>query len=319
MEFKNDQLVEIYQKMLVSRYLEEEIEKQEDLKRIYGPTHLAIGQEAAAIGAGVALDEDDITVITHRGHAQAIGAGTNINSLMAEIFGKETGSNGGKSGSINYSDPQNNIYNENGIVGAGFPLACGLALTQKMKNTNKAVLCFGGDGSVNEGNFHEALNLASKWKLPIVFFIENNLYARSTPLEEHLSVDNISDRASSYNMPGITVDGNDALETYGITKLALDYVRKGEGPVLIEAQTYRINPFDSYDQDTYRSEEEILDWIDEDPIPKMADYLRQNNIVNEEELFDMERRARHIVAEAVSFAQSSPEPDVSEYNQNIFK
>lgn len=318
MEFNNDQLKEIYQNMLIARYFEEEVEKQVNLGQIYGPAHLSIGQEAAAIGAGAALTDDDYTVITHRGHAQAIGAGTDLNKLMAEIFGKKEGSNGGRSGSVNYSDADNKIINENGIVGASFPLACGLALTQRNKNKNSAVLCFAGDGSVNEGNFHEAMNLASLWKLPIVFFIENNLYAKNTPIEEHSSIINLSDRASSYNIPGITIDGNDAIETYGITKLALDYARKGEGPVLIEAQTYRVNASNTLEDDIYRSEEEILNWIDEDPIPKMADYLLHNRIANEEDLYEIQRKARNAVREALGYAQLSTEPEISEYNKNIY-
>lgn len=318
MEFNNDELLEIYENMLVARYFEEEVDKQKKAGRIYGSNHLAIGQEACAIGAGKALTDEDYLVVTHRGHTQALGAGMDPKVLMAEIFGKSTGVNGGKSGSINFSAPNVKILGENGIVGDSFPIACGAALTQKLKDTGNVVLCFGGDGSVNEGNFHEALNLAALWKLPVVFFIENNLYSRSTPLEEHSSVINLSNRAVSYNIPGITIDGNDAIETYGITKLALDYARRGEGPVIIEALTYRIAPDSSNDSDLYRSKDEIIGWIEEDPIPRMADYLLQNNIANEESLYDIEMKARRKVAEAVDFAQRSNEPSEDDYDSNIY-
>ncbi len=318
MEFNDEDLLKIYENMLVANYFENEVDKQLKSGNIYGPNYLALGQEACAIGAGAALDDDDLVAITHRGHTQAIGAGIDPRLIMAEIFGKETGLNGGRGGSINLLAPDEGLIGENGIIGDSFPLACGAALTQKLKKTGNAVLCFGGDGSVNNGNFHEALNMAALWKLPVVFFIENNLYARSTPLEEHSSVLNLSDRALSYNIPGITIDGNDALEVYGITKLALDYVKRGEGPVLIEAQTYRIAPDSSVDKDVYRSADEINGWIDEDPIPKLADYLLENGIATEEDLYYKEMRARHRVAEALEFAQSSPEPSKENSQTKIY-
>lgn len=309
MDFNHDQLKEIYEKMLIARYFEEEVERQHSNGLIKGPVSLSIGQEASAIGAGAALEEDDYVTVTHRGHAQALGAGTSPNALMAELFGKSTGVSGGRAGSKSFIDANNNVLGQSGIISAGFPLACGVALTQKLKNTGNAVLCFGGDGSVNEGNFHEALNLAAVWKLPVVFFIENNLYARSTPLEEHSSVINLSDRAASYNIPGITVDGNDAIETYGITKLALDYARRGEGPVLIEAQTYRISPDSSEEKKDSRPRKEIEGWMEEDPIPRLADYLLSNNYITTDELYDLDMKARRTVGEALNFARDSKDAD----------
>lgn len=318
MKFSNEDLLNIYENMLMARYFEEEVDKQIKKKAIYGPNYLAIGQEACSIGAGAALEDNDYVAITHRGHTQALGAGIDPNELMAEIFGKKKGVNGGRSGSVNITAPEQRILGENGVIGDSFPIACGAALTQKLNNTGNAVLCFGGDGSVNEGTFHEALNLAALWKLPVVFFIENNLYSRSTPLEEHSSVINLSDRALSYNIPGITIDGNDAIETYGITKLALDYARRGEGPVLIEAQTYRISPDSSLDDDQYRSQDEITGWIEEDPIPKLADYLLYNKIVDEEKLYDLDLKARRRVAEALEYAKESEDADGQDYLKDVY-
>ncbi len=318
MEFNNEDLIKIYKNMLLSRYFEEEIERQIQNNVLYGNNSLSIGQEASAVGAGAALNEGDYIAITHRGHSQAIGAGIDPNVLMAEIFGKATGLNGGRSGSMNLIAPSKNLLGENGIAGDNFAIACGAALTQKLKETGNAVLCFGGDGSVNNGNFHEALNLASIWKLPIVFFIENNLYSRSMPLEEHSSVINLSDRALSYNIPGITIDGNDAIETYGITKMALDYARRGDGPVLIEAQTYRISADSTNDKDSYRSINEIQSWKDEDPIPKMADYLLHQGIVNEEDLYNYEMQARNRIGEALDYALTSPAANIEDVQENVF-
>lgn len=318
MQFDHAQLLGMYADMLKVRYFEETLQDNFERGRLHGTTHLCIGQEASAVGACSALEDGDYVLMTHRGHGQVIASGADLNALMAEMYGKKTGCAAGKGGSMHFLDMKRGIIGENGVVGATYPLACGAALTQNIKQTGGATLCFGGDGSVNEGTFHESLNLAAIWKLPVVFFIENNLYAMSTPVEKHSSVINLSERAQAYGIPGIIVDGNDVIETYGITKMALEYARAGNGPVLIEAQTYRVCGHSKNDKQVYRGQDEVGKWRQEDPIPRMADYLLHHNIADAEALYTMEQQAREAVAQAVTYAEESPEPDAEDLSLHVY-
>lgn len=319
MNFKDKDLLQIYGRMLEARYFEDKLDELFRRGLMHGTTHLAIGQEACGVGAAAALKDGDSVSMTHRCHAQAIGAGMNMNTMMAEMFGRVDGCAGGKGGSMHMVDAAHGNPGATGVVGGGFTLSCGMALSKKKKGEGGAVLCFGGDGSVDEGSFHEAMNLAALWKLPVVFFIENNLYAMSTPLEKHSSALNLSDRASSYGIPAVTIDGNDAIEVFGMTEKAMNYARSGEGPVLIEALTYRICGHSKSDRrQIYRSSEEVQKWCAEDPIPKMADYLINKGIATEETLYDMDLRAERKVSEAVLFAQASPEPAPEAVYEDIY-
>lgn len=267
----------------------------------------------------MALDEGDLVSLTHRGHAQAIGFGLDVRRMMAEIMGKSSGYCKGKGGSMHIADVRSGNIGANGVVAGGFPLSCGAALTQKTLKTGKVVLCFGGDGATNEGNFHEALNLASIWKLPVVFFIENNFYAFSTPVELHMNIENIATRAASYGIPGMTIDGNDAVEVYESTQKALDYARSGEGPFLIEARTYRICGHSKSDNmQAYRSKEEVDEWRDYDPIQNLRTYLSENGVMSDAVLDNLESQARDSIEEAVAFAQSSPEPEVLSVLDDVY-
>ena len=310
MNLTTEELSQLYYRMLQARHFEETLEDLFHRRVLHGTTHLGIGQEAAGVGAAfAALKQGDLTILTHRGHNETIGLGADLTMLMGEMFGRSGGCSGGKGGSMHFIDLEHGNYGETGVVGGAYPLACGMAFTQQYNETGKAVLCVGGDGSVNEGNFHESLNLASVWKLPVVFFIENNLYSMSTPLEKEMNIINISDRSQSYGIPGITIDGNDVVEVYEIVRKALDYARSGEGPFLIEALTYRQCGHSKSDRQIYRSEQEVENWKKEDPIPRFAEYLIEHGLAEEGDLYRLERRAYEDVKVALAAAKEMPVPN----------
>lgn len=318
MELNEELFGSMYYKMNQSRDFEEKIAWMFSRGMIHGTTHLSMGQEATGIAACMALEEGDLASLTHRGHAQAIGFGLDINRMMAEIMGKSTGYCKGKGGSMHIADLKNGNIGANGVVAGGFPLSCGAALTQKTKNTGKIVLCFGGDGSTNEGNFHEAMNLASVWKLPVVFFIENNFYGLSTPIEKHMNIENIAERGAAYGIPGITIDGNNAIEVFETTKRAAAYARSGEGPFLIEAKTYRYNGHSKSDAQVYRTKEEVNEWRAYDPIANLREYLLAEGLMGETVLDNLEAQAKVSIEEAVAFAQNSPEPEVMTVLDDVY-
>lgn len=318
MEIPSETLKNIYYRMNLARFFEEQLLPLYREKTLHGTTHLAMGQEATAIGAGAALKKGDLMVATHRGHAQALGAGMEAKYIMAELFGKTTGCAKGKGGSMHLADIKNGILGSNGVVGGGFPIACGAAFTQKYKKTGQAVLCFGGEGSTQGGNFHESLNMAALWNLPVVFFIENNFYAISMSMERQTKIDHISRRAEAYDMPGLTIDGNDVTEVYEITARALEHARSGQGPVLIEAQTYRLNGHSKSDKEVYRDAAEVAEWRKEDPIFRFEEYLEAENLIDGEELDDLRYAAREAVEQAIDFAERSPAPDVSAVFEDVY-
>ena len=318
MELTSALLEKMYYRMNQARFFEEKVAWLFSRGLVHGTTHLASGQEASAVGAGLALERGDLVSLTHRGHAQAIGFGLDVNRMMAEFLGKATGYCGGKGGSMHIADLKSGNIGANGVVGGGYPLSCGAALTQKYKNTGKVVLCFAGDGSTNEGNFHEALNLASVWKLPVVFFVENNLYGMSTPIEKHMNIKNISDRAAAYGIPGITIDGNDILEVHKITWKSLQYARAGKGPVLLESKTYRYNGHSKSDAQVYRSKEEVASWKKKDPILRFENYLLSTDTFTAETLETIKSRAYQSIEDAVAYAESSPEPPVTAVLEDVY-
>lgn len=307
----NEELLgNLYYRMNQARDFEEKVAWMLSHGLIHGTSHMAMGQEASAVASCMALSEGDLASLTHRGHAQAIGFGLDVSRMMAEIMGKADGYCKGKGGSMHIADLHSGNIGANGVVAGGYPLSCGAALTQKLKKTGKVVLCFGGDGSTNEGNFHEALNLASVWKLPVVFFIENNFYGLSTPIEMHMNIENIADRAVAYGIPGMTIDGNDAIEVYEATKKALEYARSGEGPFLIESKTYRYNGHSKSDPQVYRSKEEVDEWRAYDPISNMRTYLLESGTIEESVLDQLEEKAQASIDAALEFAKASPEPEI---------
>ena len=282
-------------------------------------THLSVGEEAANIGALSALNPDDLITSNHRGHGQVIGKGIDLNAMMAEIMGKATGTCKGKGGSMHIADLENGNLGANGIVGGGHGIAVGAAYTQKVKNTGKIVVCFFGDGATNEGSFHEALNLASVWKVPVIFYSINNGYGISTSIKKVTNIEHIYERAVAYGIPGYFIeDGNDVLAVYETFKKAVDYVRKGNGPVLIESITYRWFGHSSSDPGKYRTKEEVDEWKKKDPILKFRKYLVENKLATDEELDKLEEVSKQKIEASVEFAKNSPEPTIESAFEDIY-
>lgn len=286
---------------------------------IAGGLHTTPGQEAAIVGACMALDTADYMVGTHRSHGHPIGKGAKLGPLMAELMGRVTGVNRGKGGSMHLSDFSVGSLGETSIVGSGLPVATGAALGAKMQKSGRVALCFFGDGASSEGTFHESLNIASIWKLPVIYFCENNGYAISTPARETVSVPDVAVRAAGYDMPGVVVDGQDVLAVHEATAEAVARARAGEGPTLIEAKTYRydehaagLNPLH------YRTEEEIERWRERDPIVLFRARLAEEDLLSADRLAAIEAEAEADVADAIRFGRESPLPDPIEAFDHVF-
>jgi len=317
-ELSEEILLRMYYKMNQARFFEEKVEDLLKKEIVDETVYLSKGEEATGVVSCLALEKGDLVSMTHRGHSQAIGFGLDVNLMMAELLGKSTGYCKGKGGSLHIADVLNGNIGTNGIVGGGFTLSCGAALTQKYKKTGKVVLCFAGDGATNEGSFHEAMNLASVWKLPIVFVIENNLYGMSTPISKHMNIENISDRGAAYNIPGLTIDGTDFLEIYDVMTKSLRYARAGRGPVLVEAKTYRFCGHSSDDPQAYRSKEEVQEWQEKDSLFRLKKYLQENRVFTGKQLETIEGEAKSSIEQATEFAIESPVPDITTVLEDIY-
>ncbi len=318
MSISKETMLEMYKRMDQVRKFEEKVNWLFSKNMIHGTTHLSIGQEASGVPAVMALEKGDIVTLTHRGHAMSIGMGIDLNKMMAELMGKATGFCKGKGGSMHIADIDAGNLGSNGVVGGSLILAPGAALTQQYKNTGKIVLCSFGDGATNEGAFHEAVNLSSIWKLPVIFYCENNLYGMSTHYTKVMNVENVADRASSYGIQSFIVDGYDAVAVYETVKKAADICRKGEGPVLVEAKTYRWSGHSKSDKNLYRTQEEIDLWKEKDGLRKLRDKIIKLNYANEEELQALEAEVDRQIEESVEFAQNSPEPSLDTLEQDIY-
>lgn len=272
------------------------------------------------MGAVAAIEKGfDMITSNHRGHGQSIALEIDLNGMMAEIMGKATGTCKGKGGSMHIADLDNGNLGANGIVGGGMGMAIGAALTQKMKKTGKIVVCFFGDGAVNEGTFHETMNMASIWNLPVIFYSINNLYGISTPIKDVINIDYNYLRAASYGIPGHFIeDGNDLMAVYNKFEEIVKYVRDGNGPVLVEAVTYRWLGHSTSDPGKYRTKEEVDEWKQKDPITRFRDYLIDNKIASEKELNDLNDASLAAVEESVKFALSSPEPTLESAFEDIY-
>ena len=271
--------------------------------------HQYNGQEAVAVGVCENLRPTDYITSTHRGHGHYIAKGGNLNAMMAEMFGKATGCCKGMGGSMHLMDFRAGILGATGIVGAGIPIAVGAALSAKLRGTDQVVACFFGDGAANTGAFHEALNLASVWELPVVFVCENNFYGFSTHVEATMKIREIALRASAYGMPGKSVEGNDIIAVCSEAKEAVERSRMGKGPTLLECKTYRFKGHSRFEPAKYRPREELEEWLKRDPIPITRKFLLEKGIAKEDELAFIEQDAARLVDEAVAFARSSPEPE----------
>lgn len=302
-------LLDMYRKVLELRLFEEKVYELFGQNLIPGTIHLYLGEEASAVGICSALRQDDYIQSTHRGHGHCIAKGADLGKMMAEIMGKGTGYCKGKGGSMHVTDFDKGILGATGVVGSGLPLAVGAGLSAKMKGTDQVVAVFFGEGASNQGTFHESLNLASVWKLPVLFVCENNLYAMGTRQSIAMVLENVADRASAYGMPGVIVDGNDVVDVYRVASEAVRRARKGEGPTLIETKTYRLKGHSRFDPATYRPKEEVEEWIKRDAVKRMRDRLLDERVAKEDELKKIEDQVKLKVEEASKFAKESPQPE----------
>jgi len=311
-------MLDWYRTMLVIRYFEEKVEKLFSDGVIRGTTHPAIGQEAVAVGVCSALRKGDYVTSTHRGHAHFMARGGDPNRMMAELFGKATGYSGGRGGSQLMADYATGFLGGNGITGGSIPVATGAALSAQLRGTGQVAVCFFGDGASNQGTFHESLNLAGIWKLPVVYVCENNLYAMSTPVHKTIVIPHIADRAGSYGFPGIVVDGNDLLAVRDTVRAACDRARGGEGPTLIECKTYRLSGHSRGDPRHYRTREEEALWRKGCAIKRFRAVLVKRGVLDAAKDREVKRQARAAVAAAVRFARQSPDPDPATLEQGVF-
>lgn len=308
--------------MLRIRKFEEEGTRLFRGGKIPGAFHASIGQEAAIVGACLALRDDDAMTGTHRSHGHPIGKGADLKALMAELMGKATGICKGRGGSMHLADKSVGIIGESAIVGGGIPLATGCGLSAKVRRTDQIALCFFGDGAVNQGTFHESLNMASLWKLPVIYFCENNGYAITTSLARSHAQPSIAKRADAYGMPGVVVDGQDVHAVYEVARVAAARARRGDGPTLIEAKTYR---FDEHNvnlnpgsRKPYRPAEEVEEHkAHRDPVKLFRKALLLEGF-SESELGSIEESVTESVAEAIRFAEDSPLPDVATLYDHLY-
>lgn len=316
--FDKETLLKALRTMYLIRFFEEKAEELYMQGLVHGTMHLSVGQEATATGAIFALNPEDYIVSTHRGHGHCIAKGADVKLMMAEFLGKETGYCRGRGGSMHIADLKAGNLGANGVVGSGIPIAVGAGLAIKLQRENRVVLCFFGDGAANTGAFHESLNMAAIWRLPVIFLCENNFYAMSTPVSRAFPIENIADRASAYGIPGVVVDGNDFFAVYEATKSAAERARQGEGPTLIECKTYRWKGHSRSDPQRYRSREEIEAWKRKDPIARFKEVLILKGVITEKEALEIEEEAKKAIEEAVRFALESPEPSPVNIEQEVY-
>lgn len=320
-KLEKEKLLEMYEKMVRIRKFEVKVEELHLEGKLPGLKHLYIGEEAVAVGIISVLREDDYIASTHRGHGHCIAKGSDIKKMMAELYGKKTGYCKGKGGSMHISDIDIGILGANGIVGANIPIAGGAALSIKLRGTDEVAVSFFGEGGANEGIFHEGINLASAWKLPVIFVCENNQYAISTHQPRVTAISNMGDRASSYGIPKFIVDGMDVLAIHRAANKAVKWAREGKGPTLIECKTYRFKGHyvgEGSRELSYRPEEELEGWKKRCPIEKFKSELMEKNILTCSLAKKINDKIDGEIEEAVEFAEESPYPDPQEALDDLF-
>ena len=311
-------LIGMYRIMVRIRTFEERIVKDFTEGRIPGFLHVYIGEEAVAAGVCANLKDSDYITSTHRGHGHLIAKGGKTKYMMAELYGKKTGYNKGKGGSMHIADPELGILGANGIVGAGIPIAGGAALSAKLRKSGQVTVCFLGDGATNTCRFHEGVNFASVNKLPIVYVVENNRYAETTPISSMTNVIDVSEKAKAYGIPGMTVDGQDPFAVYESSGEALARARKGEGPTLLECQTFRFAGHYVGDQQTYRTKEEIEECWKNDPIGHFRNKLVEMGVMTEKDCEEIQNELGREIDDAVKYAEESPYPEGEETLSGVF-
>lgn len=318
MAIAKEKLIDMYRTMVRIRRFEERVSREFADGNIPGSVHVYIGEEAVATGAIAHLRKDDYIMSTHRGHGHMIAKGGQTDRMMAELFAKKTGYCLGKGGSMHIADLDIGMLGAAGIVGSGIPIATGAGLSAKMRGTDQVTLCFFGDGASNLGRFHEGINLGAVWKLPVIYICENNLWAVSVPTSCSLAISNIADRAIGYGIPGIVVDGMDVMAVYEAAGEAVARARRGEGPTLIEAKTYRFRGHFEGDSGTYRPKEEIEEWLKRDPLKSFKEKLLEMKLLTEKKADEIDQEMLAEIDQAVKFAQESPFPEPEETLDNVF-
>jgi TPP-dependent pyruvate/acetoin dehydrogenase alpha subunit len=314
----------LLRQMYTIRAFEEMAEQLYALGKIHGTMHLSIGMEASAVGAIAALRPDDLILSTHRGHGHCIAKGADLNLMMAEFMGKENGYCRGRGGSMHIADVEGGNLGANGVVGGGIATAMGVGLGLKMQRrddssgTDLIVLCFFGDGAANLGSFHEAVNMAAIWQLPVVYVCENNQYAMSFSVKRAFAIERISDRAAAYGLPGVTVDGNDLMAVYEAVSEAVKRARAGGGPSLVENVTYRWRGHSKSDANRYRTQEEIEAWKEKCPIKRFRAWLIEEGALTEEQVDQIEQEAYAAIDAAGAFAEARPEPTVETIEEGVY-
>jgi pyruvate dehydrogenase E1 component alpha subunit len=311
-------LVDLYRKMLLIRRFEEKCAESYNLGKIGGFCHLYIGQEAVGVGAISAIREDDYVVTSYREHGQALAKGMSPNAVMAELYGKATGCSRGKGGSMHLFDTSLNFLGGHAIVGGQIPLGTGLAFASKYKGTDQVTLCFFGEAAVNQGAFHESLNMAQLWKVPCIYICENNRYGMGTSLERAMSIHDIARKACAYELASEVVDGMDVLAMRYATQRAVKRAREECLPTLIEARTYRYMGHSMSDPGKYRTRAEIEKYQERDPLKLFRAVLSQNQMLNDRDFEDVEAQIKQEVEASVKFAEESPEPDPRELYKNVY-
>ena len=313
-----DEAREVIRTMWRIRRFEEAVDDLFARGLMHGTMHLSIGQEASATGVCLALREDDAITSTHRGHGHCIAKGADLVSMMAELLAKETGYCRGRGGSMHIADVATGNLGANGIVAGGIPIAAGAALAYKLRGEDRVVACFFGDGAANEGAFHEAVNLAAIWKLPVVFVCENNKYGMSFSTEKAFAIENISERALGYGIPGVTVDGNDVEAVHGAVATAVARARAGEGPTLLENLTYRWKGHSKSDKNLYRTKEEIAEWRAMDPILRFEARVRELSLLSDEDVQRVRTEVVEEIRHAVRTANAAPDADPADLLAAVF-
>ncbi len=314
---KKDQL-EMYHQMVLIRRLEERGAELYQQGKIGGFMHLYIGQEAVSTGIIAARQATDRVITAYRDHGVAINCGIPANQVMAELLGKATGISHGKGGSMHMASPERNFWGGHAIVGAHLPIAMGMALGDHYAKRDNVTICMFGDGATNIGFFHEALNMAKVWNLPVLWVCENNIYGMGTSVERASAVSNIAQKARGYDMPSNRVDGMDVMKVYEAAKKAIEDVRAGNGPFLLECDTYRFRGHSMGDPERYRKPEEVKKWEESDPIGIYRKCLTENNIASAKALDDMDAQVLNEVQQAVEFAEASPEPSMEELYKDVY-
>jgi pyruvate dehydrogenase E1 component subunit alpha len=310
--------VEMLWLMLLVRRFEERASQQYQAQKIGGFCHLYIGQEAVVAGAVAAIRFDDYFITAYRDHAHALVRGTSANACMAELFGKDTGCSRGLGGSMHFFDKEHHMYGGHAIVGAHVPLACGLAFACKYRNEDRVTLCFFGDGAINQGSFHEALNLAALFRLPVIFICENNLFAMGTSVERSTSLKQIIDRAEGYDIPSCVVDGMNFRQVRDTLSEVVASIRKDPHPAFVEARTYRYRGHSMSDPASYRTKEQLEKYRLDDPITRLRAQLTREGKLTNEKFDELDKEAKRIALDSVKFAEQSPEPPLEKLHDYTY-